>query len=283
MTPRFRLCQWFLKDPGVSDDSLCDELLPYTPAHGESILEHLALLAGIEGETPADHPKVARRLRRAFRYILQGANRTVVYQEFRRLDDGDRYGWEWPNSDGGAARPRRQRPAPWRSELRKLKRNPGRLVPARIGSSLALVLRHGADIIGVTLDRDEELLARLAAEPTFLKAVVDAAIGDRLWLQDQPGRKDRFDRLGILLGSDQAHRLLTGYPLTYSRMSSTLQRTGGSPTGPGLRLARLCLEPLEPSALRLTDEAIAGAIDALKVYLADPPRIIEDPTLIDDN
>jgi hypothetical protein len=79
---------------------------------------------------------------------------------------------------------------------------------------------------------------------------IDRALEARL-LQRDAGRTDLVDRVVLVEGVGRAWQLLTGRPL--GRSLTVEQR----PSGPGLRLVRICLEPLDPL---VTDDAIVWAI-----------------------
>jgi hypothetical protein len=93
-------------------------------------------------------------------------------------------------------------------------------------------------------------LHQLHDNPVMLRRVIDRALEARL-LQRDAGRTDRVDRVVLVQGVGSAYQLLTGRPL--GRSLTAEQR----PTGPGVRLVRLCLTPLDPLA---TVDAIAWAI-----------------------
>jgi hypothetical protein len=84
----------------------------------------------------------------------------------------------------------------------------------------------------------------------MLRKSIDRALEARL-LQRDVGRTDRYDRVALVRGVARAWQLLTGRPL--GRSLTAEQR----PTGPGMRLVRLCLAPLDPL---VTDDAIVWAI-----------------------
>jgi hypothetical protein len=83
-----------------------------------------------------------------------------------------------------------------------------------------------------------------------LRRVIDRALEARL-LQREAGRSDRHDRVVLVQGVSRAFELLAGKQL--GRSLTAEQR----PTGPGVRLVRLCLQPLDPL---VTDDAIVWAI-----------------------
>jgi hypothetical protein len=86
--------------------------------------------------------------------------------------------------------------------------------------------------------------------PVVRRRTIDRALEARL-LQRDAGRTDLFDRVVLVEGVGRAWQLLTGRPL--GRSLTAEQR----PSGAGLRLVRLCLEPLDPL---VTDDAIVWAI-----------------------
>jgi hypothetical protein len=83
-----------------------------------------------------------------------------------------------------------------------------------------------------------------------LRRTIDRALEARLLKRDV-GRTDLVDRVVLVQGVGCAYQLLTGRPL--GRSLTAEQR----PSGPGLRLVWVCLEPLEPL---VTNDAIVWAI-----------------------
>ena len=84
----------------------------------------------------------------------------------------------------------------------------------------------------------------------MLRSVIERALEARL-LQQDAGRTERADRVVLVEGVARAYHLLTGKALGRS------QTAEGTPTGPGVRLVRACLEPLDPM---VTDDAIVWGI-----------------------
>jgi hypothetical protein len=71
-----------------------------------------------------------------------------------------------------------------------------------------------------------------------LRRTIDRALEARV-LQRDAGRTDRVDRVVLVEGVARAWQLLTGKPLGRSLTAEQ------KPTGPGVRLVRLCLAPLD--------------------------------------
>jgi hypothetical protein len=83
-----------------------------------------------------------------------------------------------------------------------------------------------------------------------LRKTIDRALEARL-LQRDAGRTDRYDRVVLVQGVARAYQLLTDKVM--GRSLTAEQR----PTGPGVRLVRICLQPLDPL---VTDDAVVWAI-----------------------
>jgi hypothetical protein len=86
--------------------------------------------------------------------------------------------------------------------------------------------------------------------PVVRRRTIDRALEARL-LQRDAGRTDLVDRVVLVEGVGRAYQLLTGKPFGRSLTAE------GTPTGPGVWLVRLCLDPLDPL---LTADGVVRAI-----------------------
>jgi hypothetical protein len=84
----------------------------------------------------------------------------------------------------------------------------------------------------------------------MLRKAIDRALEAPL-LQRDAGRIERADRVVLVEGVAHAYHLLTGKALGRSLTAE------GTPTGPGVRLVRVCLAPLDPL---ITDDGIVWSI-----------------------
>ena len=84
----------------------------------------------------------------------------------------------------------------------------------------------------------------------MLRRTIDRALNTRL-LQRDAGRTDRDDRVVFVQGVARAYQLLTGRSLGRSLTPE------GTPTGPGVRLVRVCLDPID---WPVTDDGVVWAI-----------------------
>jgi hypothetical protein len=148
--------------------------------------------------------------------------------------------------------------APWRNLLKELRQDRGRFGATIGDKSARIALRWALGDVGLADRAGRRWLHHLRDNPAMLRRVIDRALTAGL-LQRDAGRTDRLDRVVLVEGVARAWQLLTGKPLARSVTSETKSRRAGAPTGPGVRLVRVCLDPLDPS---VTDDAIAGTIRA---------------------
>jgi hypothetical protein len=140
--------------------------------------------------------------------------------------------------------------SPWRDLLKELRHDRGRF-DATVGDrSARIALRWALHDLGLAVRAGRRWLHYLRDNSVVLRPTTDRALEARL-LQRDAGRTDLVDRVVLVEGVGRAWQLLTGRPL--GRSLTVEQR----PSGPGVRLVRICLEPLDPL---VTDDAIVWAI-----------------------
>jgi hypothetical protein len=233
-----RYLEWLLGEPVPDREMVVYEVLPYTAVQAERIIEHLCGLAGLKvGQT--DDPALAERVRQAFGLIVEAARARQEMLDLQAIESG-------------LGEP------PWRGMLKSL-RHDRRRFGATIGDNSArTALRWALRDLGLAGRADRRWLHYLRDNPVALRRAIDRALEAPL-LQRDVGRTDRYDRVVLVEGVAHAYQLLTGKPLARSVTSETKSRRAGAPTGPGVRLVRFCLAPLEAS---VTNDAIASTIRA---------------------
>jgi hypothetical protein len=226
-----RHLEWLIGERVPDPAMVVYEVRPYAPAQANRIIEQLCALAGLEvGQTDED-PAAAVRVRQAFGLIVNAAR---VRQEMLNLEQFEH----------GIGRP------PWRDLLKDL-RHDRRQFGATIGDKSARsALRWALGDLGLATRAGRRWLHHLRDNPVVRRRTIDRALKARL-LQRDAGRSDRHDRVVLVQGVGRAYQLLTDRRL--GRSLTAEQR----PSGPGLRLVRLCLVPLDPL---VTDDAIVWAI-----------------------
>jgi hypothetical protein len=238
---RLRHLEWLIGEPVPDPEMVVYEVLPYAPVRAERIIEQLCGLAGLDVRQAVDDPERAERVRQAFGFIIDAArarqNLLDLHANESRLDK-----------------------PPWRDLLKELRHDRGRFDTAIRDKSARIALRWALGDLGLVGRAGRRWLHYLRDNRAVLRGVIDRALGARL-LQRDAGRSDRHDRVVLVQGVGRAYQLLTGRPLARSVKSETKSRKAGAPGGPGLRLVRVCLDPLDPSA---TDDAIAGTIRAVQ-------------------
>jgi hypothetical protein len=236
---RLRHLEWLMQEPVPDVDAVVYEMLPYAPAQAERIIEHLCRLAKLDvGHTGAD-PEGAERVRQAFGFIIDAARARQAVLDLQAIET------------------RIGRP-PWRDLLKELRHDRRRFADAIGNKSARIALRWALGDLGQAGRAGRRWLHHLRDDPVLLRRVINRALKADL-LERDAGRTDRLDRVVLVEGVARAWQLLAGRPLARSVTSETKNRVAGAPAGPGVRLVRSCLEPLEPS---VTDEAIAGTIRA---------------------
>jgi hypothetical protein len=226
-----RHLEWLIGEPVQDPERVVYEVLPYAPVQAERIIEHLCVLAGLDGGQAEDDPERAERVRQAFGLIVDAAR---VRQEMLDLKQLERE----------IGRP------PWRDLLKELRHDRGRFDAAIRDKSARTALRWALHDLGLAGRAGRRWLHYLRDNRAVLRGVIDRALAARM-LQRDAGRTERADRLALVAGVSRAYELLTGKLL--GRSLTADQR----PTGPGVRLVRLCLAPLDPL---VTDDAIVWAI-----------------------
>jgi hypothetical protein len=113
-----------------------------------------------------------------------------------------------------------------------------------------MALRWALGDLGLAGRAGRRWLHHLRDNPLVLRKTIDRALEARL-LQRDAGRTDRYDRVVLVQGVARAYQLLTDKAM--GRSLTAEQR----PTGPGVRLVRICLQPLDPL---VTDDAVVWAI-----------------------
>jgi len=233
--------EWLIGEPVPDLEMVVYEVLPYAPAQADRIIEHLCVLAGLEVGRAGNDPERAERARQAFELIVDAARARQALLEQSTLE-----------SHFGKP--------PWRDLLRELRHDRGRFGAVISDKSARGALRWALHDLGLANRAGRGWLHHLHDHPAVLRRVIDRALKAPL-LQRDVGRTERDDRVVLVEGVTGAYRLLTGRPLARSVTSDTRSRSAGAPMGPGVRLVRVCLKPLEPM---VTDDAIAGTIRAVQ-------------------
>jgi hypothetical protein len=140
--------------------------------------------------------------------------------------------------------------SPWRELLEELRHDRRRFAATMGDRSARIALRWALRDLGQGVRAGRRWLHFLGDHPAVLRRAIDRALNTRL-LQRNAGRTDRHDRVVFVQGVGRAYQLLTGHPLGRSLTAE------GTPSGPGLRLVRVCLAPLDP---QVTDDAVVWAI-----------------------
>jgi hypothetical protein len=223
--------EWLIGKPVPDPEMVVYEVLPYAPAQADRIIEHLCLTAGLDARLAGDGPECAQRVLQAFGLIVDAAR---LRQEMLDLEQFER----------GMGR------SPWRNLLKELRHDRRRFAAAIGDKSARVALRWALRDLGQAGRAGRRWLHYLRDNWAVLRRTIDRALEARL-LQRDVGRSDRVDRVALVEGVARAFQLLTGKPL--GRSLTAEQR----PTGPGVRLARVCLEPLDPL---VTDDAIVWTI-----------------------
>jgi hypothetical protein len=223
--------EWLLGERVPGPEMVVYEVLPYAAVGANRIIEHLCVLAGLDARQAGDDSERADRVRRAFGLIVDGARARQAVLDLSAIE----------NSLGKP---------PWRDLLKELRQDRGRF-GATIGDRRACIaLRWALRDLGLAGRARRHWLHHLRDNRAVLRRVIDRALEARL-LQREAGRTERADRVVLVQGVGRAYQLLTGRPL--GRSLTAEQR----PSGPGVRLVRLCLTPLDPL---VTDDAMVWAI-----------------------
>jgi len=226
-----RHLEWFIGESVLAPEVIVYEVLPYASAQADRIIEHLCLIAGLDARLAGDDPECAQRVLQAFGLIVDAAR---LRQEMLDLEQFER----------GMGR------SPWRDLLQEL-RHDRRRFAATIGDKSARVaLRWALGDLGLAARAGPRWLHHLRDNRGMLRSVIERALEARL-LQRDTGRTERTGRVVLVEGVARAYHLLTGRALGRSLTAE------GTPTGPGVRLVRVCLAPLDPL---ITDDAIVWAI-----------------------
>ena len=223
--------EWLTGESVPDPEMVVYEVLPYAPAQADRIIEHLCLLAGLEVGQAGDDPERADRARQAFELIVDAAR---LRQEMIDLEQFER---------------EIRKPA-WRDLLKELRHDRRRFAAAIRDKSARVALRWAHGDLGLAGRAGHRWLHYLRDNTVALRRVIDRALEASI-LQRDAGRTERADRVVLVEGVARAWQLLTGKQLGRSLTAE------GTPTGPGLRLVRVCLAPLDPL---ITDDAIVWAI-----------------------
>jgi hypothetical protein len=225
-----RHLEWLIREPVPDPEMVVYETLPYAPTQANRIIEHLCGLARLKvGQT--DESAGAERVRRAFGFIIDAARRQQALLDLNTIQRE-------------IGRP------PWRERLKQLRHDRRQFATAIHDRSACTALRWALRDLGQDRRAGRRWLHYLRDNHGMLRKAIDRALKAPL-LQRDAGRSDRHDRVVLVQGVGRAYQLLTGSPL--GRSLTAEQR----PTGPGVRLVRVCLQPLDPL---VTDDAIVWAI-----------------------
>lgn len=234
---KLRCLEWLIEEPVPDPEAIIYQILPYTPAAADRIIEHLCALAGLDLEQKVVDPGRAQSVRRAFEFVVDGARiweAVVKQREIEKQIDKP----------------------PWRTRLPALRSHRREFGRALRDKSVRLALRFALIRMGHANRAGRRWLHYLYDHPPVLRQAIDRALHDRM-LQKDSGLNGRVDRVLLVEGVARAYRHLTGQRLSRSVTTDTKSRMGGQPTGPGLRLVQICLQPLDPG---VSIEGIAWAI-----------------------
>jgi hypothetical protein len=226
-----RHLEWLAEEPVLAPEMVVYEVLPYAPAQADRIVEHLCVLAGLEVGQVDEEPSGAERVRRAFGLIVGAARSRQALLELHAVES-------------------HLNKPPWRELLKELRHDRRRFDDAIRDRSACIALRWALGDLRLAGRAGPRWLHHLRDNPVVLRRTIDRALEARL-LQRDAGRTERADRVVLVEGVARAWQLLTGKTLGRSLTAE------GTPTGPGVRLVRLCLQPLDPL---VTDDAIVWAI-----------------------
>jgi hypothetical protein len=226
-----RHLDWLVGEPVPDPEIVVYEVLPYAPVQADRIMEQLCMLAGLDVGQAGDDPERAERLRQAFGLIVGAARARQALLDLQA-------------NESRLGKP------PWRDLLKALRHDRGRFGAVISDKSARGALRWALHDLGLADRAGRGWLHHLRDNRAVLRRAIDRALEARLLRRDD-GRSDRHDLVVLVQGVGRAYQLLTGKPL--GRSLTAEQR----PTGPGLRLVRLCLAPLDPL---VTDDAIVWAI-----------------------
>ena len=235
--------EWLIGEPVPDLEMVVYEVLPYAPAQADRIIEHLCVLGGLEVGQARDDPAGADRVRQAFGLIVGAAGARQALLEQSAIES------------------HLDKP-PWRDLLKELRHDRRRFAATIRDRSACIALRWALGDLGLAGRAGRRWLHHLRDNQPMLRRVIDRALEARL-LQRDAGRSDRHDLVVLAEGVGRAYQLLTGKPL--GRSLTAEQR----PTGPGVRLVRLCLAPPDQPGLAspdqpVTDDAIVWAIRRAK-------------------
>jgi hypothetical protein len=226
-----RHLEWLIEQPFPDPELILYEILPYSREDADRIIRDLCALAGLRVEQANEDPAGAERVRQAFGLIVDAAR---ARQEMLDLEQFER----------GVGTP------PWRELLRELRHDRRRFAATIRDRSACIALHWALGDLGLAGRAGRRWLHHLRDNHAMLRKAIDRALEARL-LQRDAGRTDLVDRVVLVQGAGRAWQLLTGRPL--GRSLTVEQR----PSGPGLRLVRVCLAPLDPL---LTEDALVWAI-----------------------
>ena len=229
--------EWLIEEPVPDPDAILYEVLPYSPHQADRIIRQLCVLAGFDIGRDYEDTARAQAVRQAFRMIVDAALERQALLDLEAIE-------------------RELGKPAWRDRLRALRHDRRQFIPAIRDKSARAALRWALVDLGGATRAGRRWLHYLRDHPVVLRKVVDRALEARMLQRDQ-GRTDRYDRVLLIRGVGRAYELLTGRRFGRSVTSETLSRPGGEPTGPGLRLALLCLQPLDPD---VTDDAVVWTI-----------------------
>jgi hypothetical protein len=223
--------EWLLGEPVPDPAMVVYEVRPYAPAQADRIIERLCMLAKFKIDQADDDPAGADRVRRAFGHIVDGARTREALLDLQAIERE-------------IGRP------PWRDLLKELRHDRSQFTATIRDRSACIALRWALRDLGLANRAGRRWLHYLRDNHGMLRKAIDRAVETAL-LQRDGGRTERADRVLLVEGVGRAYELLTGKSL--GRSLTAEQR----PSGPGLRLVRLCLVPLDPL---VTDDAIVWAM-----------------------
>jgi hypothetical protein len=222
--------EWLIGERVPDLEMVVYEVLPYAPAQAERIVECLCVLAGLDvGQAGAER---AARVRQAFGFIIDAARARQALLDLQAIES-------------------RLGKRPWRHPLKALRHDRGRFAAAVRDRSVRIAWRWALSDLGLAGRAGCHWLYYLRDNHGMLRKAVDRALEARLLLQGEPAAPSE--------PSAWCSSRAWPEPTNFSPVSPWAEASPPSrgPTGPGVRLVRLCLAPLGPL---LIDDAIVWTI-----------------------
>jgi hypothetical protein len=148
---------WLIGEPVPEPEMVVYEVLPYTPAQADRIIEQLCILAGLDVAQAADDPARAERVRQAFGFIIDAARARQALLDLQAVES------------------RLDKP-PWRDLLKQLRHDRGRFAAAIRDRSACIALRWALRDLGLAGHAGPRWLHHLHDHPAVLRRAIDRAL-----------------------------------------------------------------------------------------------------------